>query len=82
MSFIVWMSPKFCCKEYNFLPNDKILDWTKLKAFAEDKLDITKIMNSVCDRVENIEGKKEKMLVTSIFSFFHNVFKRNLPQSR
>ena len=27
------------------------------------------------DRVENIVEKKEKMLVTSIFSFSHNVFK-------
>ena len=43
----------------NFLPNDKILDWTKLKTFADDKLDIAKTMISVYDRVENIVGKGE-----------------------
>ena len=34
----------------------------------------------VFDRVENIVKKKEKMLVTSIFSFSLNVFKRLLTQ--
>ena len=46
----------------------------KLKAFAEDKFIVAKTMISVFDRVENIVGKKEKMLVTSIFSFSHNIF--------
>ena len=36
------------------LPNNKILDWTELKAFADYKLDVAKIMISVSDRVENI----------------------------
>ena len=40
---------------------------------------------SVFDRVENIVGKGEnagiKVLVTSIFSFSHNVFKRPLSQT-
>ena len=35
-------------------------------------------MEFLYDRIENVE--KEKMLVTSIFSFSHNVFKRHLPQ--
>ena len=30
----------------------------------------------VLDRVENIVGKKEKMLVSNISSFSYNVFKR------
>ena len=29
----------------------------KLKAFAEDKLDLPKLKSSVCDGVENILGK-------------------------
>ena len=33
------------------------------------------------NRMENIMGN-EKMLVTSIFSFSHNVFKRLLPQGQ
>ena len=36
--------------------------------------------NYICDRGENIVKKGEKMLVTSIFSFSHNVFERRLIQ--
>ena len=35
-------------------PQDKILDQTKLKAFADDKSNVTKMIISVFDRVENI----------------------------
>ena len=41
----------------NPFPNDKILEQTKLKACADEKLDVTKIRISVFDRVENIVGK-------------------------
>ena len=36
------------------LPDDKILDQTKYKAFADDKLNITKMIISVFDKVVNI----------------------------
>ena len=41
----------------NSLPNDTILDCSKLKSFADDKLYVAKIMISVQDVVENIVGK-------------------------
>ena len=41
------------------MPNDKILDVTKLKAFADDKINIAQMMTSVYDSVENIVGKGE-----------------------
>ena len=67
---------------FNPFPHDKILDQTKLKAFADDKLNVTKIIIiSVFDRVENIMGKGE-IPSTSNFSFSHNVFKRLLSQTR
>ena len=43
----------------NTLTNDKILDVIKLKAFADDKLNLTKITISVFDRVKNTVGKGE-----------------------
>ena len=55
----------------NSLPNDKIIDWSKLKVFADDKLNLAKRMIGLKKLLE-----KEKMLVTSIFSFSLNVFKR------
>ena len=58
-----------------FLPNDKISDQSKLKAFAEDKLKVIQMAKFVLDKIENIV-RKEEMLVTSIFFFSHNVFKR------
>ena len=46
-------------KVFNLLPNDQILDMTKLKAFADDKLNIDKMTIFLLDRVENTEGKLE-----------------------
>ena len=66
---------------FNPFPHDKILDKTKLKAFADDKLNVTKMIFSIFDRVENIVGKGE-IACTSHFSFSHNVFKRLLSQAR
>ena len=43
----------------NPLPNDKFLDITKLKAFADDKLNVAKVAISLCVRVENNVGKEE-----------------------
>ena len=41
----------------NSLPNEKIFDSTKFKAFADDKINIAQMMISVFDRVENIVGR-------------------------
>ena len=38
------------------LPNDKILDWSKLIAFADDKINVTEKVDFVLGRVENIVG--------------------------
>ena len=45
--------------DLNSLANDKILDWSKLKAFADDKINLNKKLKHVLQRVENIEGKGE-----------------------
>ena len=41
------------------LPDDKILDMSKSKAFADDKININKILIFGLGRVENIVGKRE-----------------------
>ena len=43
----------------NSLPNDKILDWSKLKALADDKINVVQKLKFVGGRVENIVGKGE-----------------------
>ena len=43
----------------NFISNDKYLDWSKLKAFADDEINMTQKLNFVFARVENIVGKGE-----------------------
>ena len=43
----------------NSLPNNKILDWSKPKAFADQNLYVAQIMIYVFGRVENIVGKRE-----------------------
>ena len=49
------------------------MEWSKLEALADDIINVTQKLKFVSVRVENIV--KEKMLITSIFSFFLNVFK-------
>ena len=44
---------------FNPLSNGKILDMTKLKAFADDKLNVAKMTISLYDTVENTMGKGE-----------------------
>ena len=61
------------------LLNNNLLDQSKLKVLADDKISVTKKLKFVLERLENVV-EKEKMLVTSIFSCSHNVFKRLLFQ--
>ena len=46
-------------KLFNNLQNDKILDWFKKKAFADDKIIVTEKLKFVLERVEKIVGKGE-----------------------
>ena len=57
----------------NSVTHDMILEWSKLKAFADDKINVSEMLKCVSGRVETTQ-EREKMLVTSIFSFFHDVF--------
>ena len=43
----------------NSLPNKKVLDWSKCKAFADDKMNVTIKFKFVLGWVENIVGKGE-----------------------
>ena len=67
---------------FSAFPHDKILDLTKLKAFADDKLNVSKMIIFVFDRVENIVGEKEKLLVQANSPFPTIFFKRLLSQTR
>ena len=69
----------FASPSFNSLPNNKILDRSKSKVFADNKINVTKRLKFILGRAENIV-EKEKMLVTSIFSFSYNVSKRLLFQ--
>ena len=43
----------------NSLPNDKILDLPKLKAFADDKINVIQKLKFALGGVENIVGTEE-----------------------
>ena len=49
----------------------KILDLTKLKAFADDKINVAKMMIPVFDRLENIVGKGENAGYQHFLLFLH-----------
>ena len=74
--------PSFVGTWLNPLPNEKTLDVTKLKAFADDKLNVAKMTIFLFNRAENIVGVDKKMLVTGIFSFSHSVFQSFLLKGR
>ena len=38
----------------NSLPNDQILDWSRLKTFADDKINLNEKLKLVLERIENI----------------------------
>ena len=46
-------------KCFNSLPNDNILDQSKFKAFADNKINMTEKLKFVLGRIENIVGKGE-----------------------
>ena len=46
-------------KRINSVPHGMILDWSKLKEFAEDKIYVTEKLKYALGRVENITGKGE-----------------------
>ena len=47
-----------CC--INSLPTDKILDYSKLRAFADDKINVTHKLNLVMGSVDKHCGKRRK----------------------
>ena len=75
-----------CSKRVNSLPNDTFLDCAKLKAFADDKLNLAKKLKLDLERVEKIERKGKCWLpafsVTSIFPFLSIFFKRHIFEGR
>ena len=46
-------------KHFNSLPYKKILDLTKLKAFADNKINVTQILKFALGRGVNIVGGRE-----------------------
>ena len=66
---------------FNPLPDNKILDWSKLKQSADDNFEFDVNSRKFSRLVKNTVVK-EKLLVTSNFSFSHSVFKRLVSQGR
>ena len=62
----------------NYLPNNKFLHWSKLKAFADNKINMSEKLKLCFGRVENIVRKRS--LKNAVFFedfFFKVVISRN-----
>ena len=46
-------------QKISFLPNDNSLNLSKLKEYADDKINVTEKLKFVLERVENFVGKEE-----------------------
>ena len=44
---------------FNSFPNNKIIDWSKFKAFADDKINVTETLKFLLGREDNIVGNGE-----------------------
>ena len=64
------------------LSGDKILDYSNLKTFADNKMDVAEKVQFVVGRVENIVGKGENACYQHFLPFPLNVFKEPLLQGR
>ena len=60
------------------LPNNKILDLTKMKALADNKIYVTKMMISFFDRVENIVGKGGNACYQYFLLYVFKMFSYNI----
>ena len=66
---------------FNPLPDDKLLGLPKLKAFADDKLNVTQNVKVVFHRIENIVGKEENAGYQH-FLLFPQCFQKAFPPVR
>ena len=64
-----------CFLSFNPFLNDGILDMTKLKAFADDKMNVAKMMIYLFNWVENTVGKGENAGYQH-FLFFPQCFQK------
>ena len=72
----IWSGPNFVVWEWvNPLPNNKILDITKVKGFAVSKLHIAKMIVSLFDKSRKHCGNGRKCWLPA-FSAFHTVFSK------
>ena len=76
-----WRWVHVVCRCTDSLPNVKILDFSKLKAFADIIINVAEMMTSLSDSVENIVGKGENTGYQHLL-LTHNVFKKLLSQGR
>ena len=68
----------------NPLPDDKILDLPKLKAFADDKLNVTHNVKVVFHRIVNVVGKEENAGYQHFLLFpqcFQKAFSSSAPKA-
>ena len=57
--FWKWLTLYNTILTFNSLPKEKILHQSKFKAFADYKINVTKKLKFVLERIENIVGKGE-----------------------
>ena len=89
ISDIVLFPKKWKCNHLNHLnpflnpfPHNKILDLTKLKAFADEKLNVSKMIISVFDSVESRKhcGKRRNCLYKQFLLFPQCFQKASFPE--
>ena len=73
---VMGLTPYHTIMSFKSIRNDNVLDCSKWKTFADDKINAAQELKIVLGSIYKILREKEKMLVGSIFSFSCNVFKQ------
>ena len=63
--------------QFYSLPNDKILDWSKFKTFADNEINVGETLKTVYGRVENFVGKGENAAYQH-FLLFPQCFQKSI----
>ena len=76
---MIWTKYKYELEALNPLPDDKILDWSKLKQFADDNFKFDENSKKFSKRVENTVGKGEIARYKQFFLFPQCFLKASFP---
>ena len=61
------------CTTFNFFTDDKFCDWSKLRAFADDKTNVNQNLKFALERVENMMVRGDIHSMRCLLLYKHSI---------